>query len=159
MKNEPSLNEVYRKFGEISEAAQLLETQLGTLLFLLDSVEDGLFENENPAAAEALLKKINRNTLGQLLYKLRGNCNDLDALEIIVLDVAKSERNRLIHSFYREHNFRRNSPSGLAFMLQDLDTVHDKILSDYKVVMKLSGVDLEKIQMMEQFSPVKYLPI
>jgi hypothetical protein len=44
-------------------------------------------------------------------------------------------------------------------MLQDLDTVHDKILSAYKVVMKLSGVDLEKIQMMEQFSPVKYLPI
>jgi hypothetical protein len=29
-----SLDDVYRKFGETAEAAQLLETELGTLLFL-----------------------------------------------------------------------------------------------------------------------------
>jgi hypothetical protein len=28
----PTLNEVYRKFGEVAEAAQLLETELGNML-------------------------------------------------------------------------------------------------------------------------------
>ena len=63
-------------------------------------------------------EQINRNTLGQLLWQLRGNYNELDALEALLM-VAKAERNRLIHSFYREHNFRRNSADGRALMLRD----------------------------------------
>ena len=36
----PTLDDVYRKFGEASEAAQLLETELGTLL-LVAGIVDG----------------------------------------------------------------------------------------------------------------------
>jgi len=156
MADEPSLNEVYRKFGEVSEAAQLLETELGNLLLLHKGVEAGLFENKNPEAAALILEQINRNTLGQLLWQLRGNYNDLDALESL-LNVAKAERNRLIHSFYREHNFRRNSAGGRALMLQDLEKMHEKIIDAYKAVMKLLGIDLDKIQM--QGLPTKHVPI
>jgi hypothetical protein len=145
MTEEPSLTEIYCKFGEISEAAQLLETQLGTLLLLHNCVEAGLFENKDPVAAEGFLEKINRNTLGQLLRNLHGKYNDLDALESL-LNVAKEERNRLIHSFYREHNFRRNSPGGRVLMLQDLEQIHEKIIDAYKAVMNLSGIDLDKLQ-------------
>jgi hypothetical protein len=58
----PALDEVYRKFGEVAEAAQLL-----------------------------------------------------------LLANALAERNQPFHSFYRKHNFRRNSKEGRAKMLEDLD--------------------------------------
>jgi hypothetical protein len=156
MTDEPSLNEVYRKFGEVSEAAQLLETELGNLLLLHKGVGAGLLENENPEAASRILEQINRNTLGQVLWQLRGNYNDLDALESL-LNVAKAERNRLFHSFYREHNFRRNSAGGRTLMLHDLEAMHEKIIDAYKAVMKLSGIDLDKVQM--QDLPTKHVPI
>ena len=156
MTDEPLLNEVYGKFGEVSEAAQLLETELGNLLLLHKGVEAGLFETKDPEAAARILDQINRNTLGQLLWQLRGNYNELDALESL-LNVAKAERNRLIHSFYREHNFRRNSAGGRALMLKDLEKIHDKIIEAYKAVMKLSGVDLDKIHM--QGLPTGHVPI
>ena len=35
----PDLNEVYRKFGEVAEAAQLFETELGNLLLLEKGIE------------------------------------------------------------------------------------------------------------------------
>lgn len=156
MTDEPLLNEVYGKFGEVSEAAQLLETELGNLLLLHKGVEAGLFETKDPEAAARILDQINRNTLGQLLWQLHGNYNELDALESL-LNVAKAERNRLIHSFYREHNFRRNSAGGRALMLKDLEKIHDKIIEAYKAVMKLSGVDLDKIHM--QGLPTGHVPI
>lgn len=42
-------------------------------------------------------------------------------------------------------------------MLQDLETMHKKIITAYKAVMKLSGVDLDKIKM--QGVPTKHVPI
>ena len=38
----PSLDDVYRKFGEVSEAAQLVETELGTLLLFPAAVAEGV---------------------------------------------------------------------------------------------------------------------
>jgi hypothetical protein len=66
----PTLDDVYRKFGMVSEAAQLLETELGTLLFDFGIAEEGLLM-PTPAAnrerAAKLLDGINRQTLGQLI--------------------------------------------------------------------------------------------
>lgn len=156
MTDEPSLNDVYRKFGELSEAVQLLETELGTLLLVHKCAEAGLFETKDSEAAARILDQVNRNTLGQLLWQLRGNYDELDALED-VLTIARAERNRLIHSFYREHNFRRNSANGRAQMLRDLEIMHEKIINAFKAVMKLSGNDLDKIQMQGLFT--RHVPI
>jgi hypothetical protein len=57
---------------------------------------------------------------------------------------ALAERNQLFHSFYRKHNFRRNSDNGRAMMLEDLDRKHETIVEAYKAVMKLAGIDLDK---------------
>jgi hypothetical protein len=100
----PALDEVYRKFGEVSEAVQLLETELGTMLLMNRAAVAGLFDAPDPTAATDLLSAINRQTLGQLL----ATTPSLDALET-VLSRALEERNRLQHSFYRQHNSRRNS--------------------------------------------------
>jgi hypothetical protein len=82
----------------------------------------------------------------------------LDTLET-VLWRALEERNRLQHSFYRQHNFRRNSDQGRAAMLRDLDQIHDAILDAYKAVMLLSGIDLEAEAAMPFSFPTRHVPI
>jgi hypothetical protein len=63
----PDLDDVYRKFGEVSEAAQLLETELGNLLLWARGTEQGLLTEPNSEIASELFDAINRHTLGQLI--------------------------------------------------------------------------------------------
>lgn len=139
----PSLDDVYRKFGEAAEAAQLLETALGTELFLTNATKEGLFETPDGARARNILGKINRHTLGQLVKNLNSKTHTLNQMEAL-LTRALEERNRLYHHFYRQHNFRRNSGDGRAIMISDLEVIHDTLLEAFKsVTLLLDGVDLE----------------
>ena len=140
----PTLDDVYRKFGEAAEAAQLLETQLGNMLLLSRGAEHGLFTEPNAELASNLYSTINRRTLGQLIKDMDSTPQSLDTLESL-LSNALQERNRFFHSFYRHHNFRRNSEEGRALMLNDLESIHDALLRAYKAVMLLSGVDLDAL--------------
>ena len=140
----PTLDDVYRKFGETSEAAQLLETELGNILLLNHCVEAGLFESPDSERATEIYRQINKHTLGQLIKKL-GLSNTSGAQLQELLSQALKVRNRLAHSFYLRHNLRRNSDAGCAIMIQDLESMRDKLLEAYKAVMLLSGVDLEKL--------------
>lgn len=152
----PNLNDVYRKFGETAEAAQLLETELGNILLLSGAVHASLLEQPDKKRATDLLAFVNRQPLGQLLRSLNRSSEDLDDLSDD-LDCALVARNRLSHSFYREHNFRRNSSEGCALMLADLEAIHETIIHAYKAVMLLSGIDLEKMELDEL--PTGHLPI
>jgi hypothetical protein len=93
----PSLDDVYRKFGETAEAVQLLETDLGTLLLIARAVDKDLIQKPDSACAEKVLQKINRQTLGQLVKNLKSRDQGFDDLEE-VLWRALEERNRLQHS-------------------------------------------------------------
>lgn len=138
----PTLNDVYRKFGETSEAAQLLETELGTILLEVRARNTGLFVAPNPGKAREILDQINSSTLGQLLRQVSGVDEDLDqAVDLLMRALA--ERNRLSHSFFRQHNLRCNSEAGCTLMLEDLESIHDTLLLAYKLVMRVSGVDLD----------------
>jgi hypothetical protein len=152
----PTLDDLYRKFGETAEAAQLLETELGNLLMMARCIDEGLLENKNPARAADILDCVNRNTLGQLLKNLNNRTQSLDALDTLLIK-ARDERNRFSHSFYREHNFRRNSDEGRALMLADLETVHSALLDAYKAVLALSGLNVD--EMAEMQPPTRHLPI
>ena len=152
----PTLDDVYRKFGETSEAAQLLETELGNILLLTGAIAAGILENPDAAKAKELFNFIDRQTLGQLLKSLNRSTDSLAALESL-LSRALKERNRLSHSFYREYNFRRNSDEGRALMLKDLESIHDVVLEAYKEVMRLSGMDLDKMR--SAALPTGHLPI
>ena len=140
----PTLDDVYRKFGETAEAAQLLETQLGNLLLQHDCIDADLLENPDPIQATAIYDRINRKTLGQLIHSLGSVVDSVANVEQILSD-ALVARNRLTHSFYLRHNLRRNANDGREIMLRDLDTLHDSLLEAYKVVLLLSGVDLDQI--------------
>lgn len=152
----PDLDDIYRKFGEAGEAAQLLETELGNMLLVTRCLDEGLLENKNPARASDILGEANRHTLGQLLKSLNNRTESLDALDALLIK-ARDERNRLSHLFYREHNFRRNSEEGRALMLEDLKAIHSALLDAYKALLALSGVDLEVLAGMKV--PTRHLPI
>jgi hypothetical protein len=48
-----TLDDVFRKFGESAEAAQLLETELGTMLLLIRGTEEKLITEPNPTSHRA----------------------------------------------------------------------------------------------------------
>jgi hypothetical protein len=141
-----SLNDVYRKFGEASEAAQLLETELGTILFATHAVDSELFSGERREEAAEILKNINKSTLGQVLKRIGEKTPGLErATDLFARALA--ERNRLSHSFFRQHNLRRNSAEGRAVMLADLESIHRTLLEGYKMALAVSGVDLDSGQL------------
>lgn len=74
----PSLDDVYRKFGVASEAAQLLEIELGNILIFAGAVDQNLIDEPNEKRAMTLFKKINRQTLGQLLKSLKSSSESVD---------------------------------------------------------------------------------
>jgi hypothetical protein len=152
----PSLDDLYRKFGETAEAAQLLETELGTVLLREKVIREDLIEKKDPARAADILSRVNRNTLGQLLNNLRNQTTSLDSLDDL-LSKALHERNRLFHSFYRQHNFRRFSTEGITLMLEDLEKIHSVIFDAYKAVLILEGVDLDAAAKAEL--PTRHVPI
>ena len=138
------LQDVYCKFGEVAGAAQLLETELGNIGLLLDAAKHDLIESWDPARAGALLDSINRRTLGQAIKHLGAKEEPFADLPV-KLERALAERNRPAHSFYREHNFRRNSEQGQRMMLDDLESMHTTILGAYKLVLLLVGVDIDAL--------------
>ncbi len=152
----PKLEDVYWKFGFAAEAAQLLETEIGNELLKHGIVEENLVNQPNPNRAADLFRQIDKRTLGQLIAKVKAKNQSIANLED-VLAKALDERNRLFHSFYRQHNFRRNSDEGRQRMLDDLESIHTTLLDAYKAVMLLSGVDLGKLSVPEL--PTKHLPI
>jgi hypothetical protein len=160
-----TLNDVYWKFGFASEAAQLLETELGTALLLAEAVEKNLLAKRDPKTAAEVYQRIDRMTLGQIisaLKKWKGGALppgiDFTVIEPL-LAAALDARNQLQHSFYRRHNFRRNSEEGRELMLADLESIHEAILDAYKAVLLLSGTDLDDPAMQNLPTPTKHLPI
>ena len=156
----PTLDEIYRQFGEAAEAAQLLETDLGNLVLAHDCIEAGLLQNPDPRRATAIYDQINRRTLGQLICSLGPAIDPIPNLERILRD-ALAARNRLTHSFFLKHNFRRNSDRGREVMLLDLCALHNCLLEAYKAVLRLSGVDLDRVdaETAEDALPTAHLPI
>jgi hypothetical protein len=152
----PTLDDVYRKFGEAAEAAQLVETELGNMLLAARCIDEGLLTNKNPGRAKEILGSVDRQTLGQLLKSVNNHSQSLDALDG-VLSKALQERNRLLHSFYRQHNFRRNSDEGRALMLQDLEAIHSALLDGYKAILALDGVDVDALD--GTWLPTQHLPL
>ncbi len=66
-----SIDAVYRDFGFAAEAAQLLETELGTILLRLRCEEDDLLNGDRSTEARAILARINASTLGRLIDNVR----------------------------------------------------------------------------------------
>lgn len=152
----PSLEDVYAKFGEAAEAAQLLETELGNLLLAVAIDQHGIAKIRREGFAMKIVSEINRKTLGQLIATVKTQAPPPVTL-LDELSTALDERNRLNHSFYRQHNFRRNSEEGRALMLADLQVIHDRILTAYTSVLEWTGTDVTEHPI--PFTPVTHLKL
>jgi hypothetical protein len=151
-----SLNDIYQKFGAVAEAVALLETEIGNALLMIRGLEKGLLSEPNPEIAAGILDTINRSTLGRLIRGMGAAAPDLEGL----LSDALRERNRLFHTFYREHNFRRNSDEGRAIMWNDLESIHETVHRAYKALMLVRGIDLDAlVNAGVSPAPTDHLPI
>lgn len=91
-----SLEDVYRKFGEAAEAAQLLETELGTLPLFEEAMKADLIQVKDPDRAAEILFKIDKSTLGRILHDVGKSRSSLDPLKD-QLESALVARNKLMH--------------------------------------------------------------
>src|SRR4029079_1537839 len=66
----PTLEQVFCKFGEVAEATQLLETDLGTMMLHFKGVEHDLYAGDKSELATEICNQINKSTLGQLLRQV-----------------------------------------------------------------------------------------
>lgn len=135
--------DVYKMFGKVSEAAQNLEIELGTMLMTHRCRDAGLLEKPDQEKMDKIHKKINKKTLGQLLKHLRPIENFNEALDQLLSD-ANTERNRLTHYFHLQHNFRHNSDEGRVVMLHDLESIQEILEKALDEVWNHSGVDFQK---------------
>jgi len=136
-----TLDDVYRQFGETAEAAQLLETEIGNMALMIKVLEKNLIIEKNTELASLIFNKINKSTLGQLLKQVGKTTDYVDEI-YSKLESALKVRNCLAHSFYRKHNFRRNTDEGRSIMLKELVNMHDILLEAYRELLEISNSKL-----------------
>lgn len=124
--------ELYAKFGVTAEAAQLFETELGTLLLCLRSLEHGWHLATDGERARAALDEIDQSTLGRLLAIVKKHAALEDDLDTRFSSALRA-RNRLTHGFYERHNFKIQTDVGRDAMIEDLESLHDELFTAWQL--------------------------
>ncbi|TCT06530.1 hypothetical protein [Aquabacter spiritensis] len=137
-------NELYAKFGITAEAAQLFETELGTLLLCARGLESGWHVVPDGASGRDLLRDIDRSTLGGLLTKLKRHVEIDDDLSARFAS-ALAARNRLNHGFYERHNFKIQTDEGRDVMMADLEALHEELFTAWQLAGAMTSLASEVI--------------
>ena len=132
-------HELYAKYGIAAEAAQLFETELGTLLLCLRALEKDWHIVPDGAAAREVLESIDSSTLGRVLNDLKRHVTiDSDLEE--GFSSALMARNRLMHGFFERHNFKIHTKEGRREMIADLDRLHGELFAAWRTADKLTTI-------------------
>lgn len=132
-------DQVYLKFGEVAEAAQLFETNLGTVILATRAVSESWHKKPDPNAARKVLESINRKTLGVLLNEVRKIITFDSNTEKLLID-ALNARNELMHGFYEKHNFKIFNDDGCDEMISDLECLHSKLTFGWQSALSIADV-------------------
>lgn len=130
-------DELYAKFGITAEAAQLFETELGTLLLSVNALENGWHVTPDPVRGRKTLDQIEAHTLGRLLGVLKGKAAFDDHLAERFVS-ALTARNRLNHGFYERHNFKIQTDEGRDVMIADLEKMHEELFQVWQIASGLT---------------------
>jgi hypothetical protein len=131
--------ELYTKYGIAAEAAQLFETELGTLLLALRGLENDWHIIPDGVAAREVLDSIDRSTLGRVLNDLKRHITIESDLEERFSSALKA-RNRLAHGFFERHNFKIQTEGGRREMIADLDGLHGELFTAWRAASKLTTI-------------------
>ena len=137
-----SRDELYAKFGITAEAAQLFETDLGSLLFGVRALQNGWCVTPSGDEARALIAEIDLSTLGKLLTTLKRYATFEVGLDDRFRSALKA-RNQLFHGFYERHNFKINSDTGRDEMIADLEALHEELFSAWRLASAASEIILK----------------
>lgn len=137
-------DELSAKFGITAEAAQLFETELGTLLLAVTCKSKRWAEMPDPEGARDLHDQINKHTLGRLLKNVRGKI-DIDEVTTNQLASALAARNRLNHGFFLHHGFSIQSDEGREAMVADLDKLHDELFHAWQLASAMSDLAMRAL--------------
>jgi len=133
--------ELYCKFGLTAEAAQLFETELGTLLICASAQVEGLFQKHESVSAQRIHDEVAGYTLGNTLKRLE-KIVGIDGHIQSVFAQALRTRNQLSHGFYLQHNFRISTEEGRDKMIADLETMHQCLFEAWQLASVMSAAML-----------------
>jgi hypothetical protein len=138
-------DELYAKFGITAEAAQLFETELGTLLLAVTGIAEHWKDQPDPASARELLDHINdKHTLGRLLGTVSDKV-DFDKVTRDKLASAVAARNRLNHGFFLRHGVSIQSGEGREAMVAELEKLHDELFNAWQLASTMSDLALKAL--------------
>lgn len=135
---------VYAKFGLAAEAAQLLETELGSILLVLEGEKRRWRVSPNPDEAAVFYEKLDKKTLGQILSAVKSHTKLADHLEA-EFERGLLARNRLNHGFFHRHNFAMFAAEGRGAMIAELDELHQELLRAYYVAQRISSAMIGRL--------------
>ncbi len=130
-------HELYAKYGIAAEAAQLFETELGTLLLCVRGLENGWHIVPDEVKARKVLDAIDRSTLGRLLNSLKRHITIEESLEKCFLSGLQA-RNQLMHGFFEKHNFKIQSEDGRKEMIANLENLYGELFKAWQYAGKLT---------------------
>lgn len=145
-------DELSAKFGITAEAAQLFETELGTLLLCATGPDGGWHVVPDGQRARDLLRELDRSTLGGLLSKLKRRV-EFDGDLSTLFASALGARNRLNHGFYERHNFKIQTDEGRDGMVADLEALHNELFAPWQIVSVMTSLASDAI--MRKRAPAK----
>jgi hypothetical protein len=140
-----SRDDVYLKFGLTAEAAQLFETDLGTVLLGLVGESKGWHLNPNPTEAAEFYEGFNRKTLGQILGDVKRRVQ-LEPKYAVAFESALGARNRLNHGFFERHNYAIASDEGRQRMWDDLERLHQELFEAWQLVQHVRDEILDRMR-------------
>jgi hypothetical protein len=141
--------ELYAKFGITAEAAQLFETELGTLLLQWRGIEKGWHIAPDGEQARILYEQVDQSTLGGLLGQLKKHIHFDGDLEGQLASALKA-RNQLIHGFYERHNFKIQTNEGRDEMIADLERLHTELFQAWQQASAMTAIMTEFMLQLQQ---------
>ncbi len=135
---------LYAEFGIAAEKAQVLETEAGNLAlsYLTLFVNTDNITPEETEMYRSVVDDVNRQTLGALLKRIKGQLNFDDTI-LGVVDEAVKQRNYLTHHFFRKHNFALFSEEGRKVMVLELKEIQGKLDNAHARLYAISGLLLK----------------
>lgn len=134
---------VYEKFGKVAELAQMLETELGSLLFADEGLKQGACSQDDWNSGHEVLAAIDKQTLGRLLKTYRDRFPAASDVDEVMSD-ALAARNRLIHGFYLSHGSRIETADGRDRMIADLEQIWTALWPAYEFAATLADLLLQE---------------